>query len=113
MEPSNNEKGRAEQRRPVWIAREPQAFMKNKLVPLVGLTAQEDHSPEDRQANEFAKRIAVVALDGSQSLHHPHTTDNQQEGHASRQPDPQNVIWLRPVGTAIAYRAIPSQEGAK
>ena len=87
METSNDEKGRAEQRRPVGIAREPQAFMKNELVPLVGLTAQKDHPTEDRQTNEFAERRAIVALDGRQSLHHPHTTDNQQEGHASRQPD--------------------------
>src|SRR5438132_400485 len=78
MEARNDEKGRAEQRRPIGIASEPQTFMENELVPLIGLAAQKDHATEDRQANKLAKRRMIVALDGCQSLHHPDTTDNQQ-----------------------------------
>src|SRR6266567_5305994 len=48
METSNDEKGRAEQRRPIGIASEPQPFMENELVPLIGLAAQKDHATEDR-----------------------------------------------------------------
>src|SRR5215813_770251 len=63
MEARNDEKGRAEQRRPIGIAREPQPFMENELVPLVGLAAQKDHTAEDRQANKLAKCRIIVALD--------------------------------------------------
>src|SRR5215831_17565318 len=113
METSNDEKGRAEQRRPIGIAREPQTFMENELVPLIGLAAQKDHATEDRQANELAKRRIIVALDRCQALDHPDTTDDQQKGHASRQPDAQDIIGLWPVSTAIPYATISSQERAK
>src|SRR6266403_2166814 len=87
--------------------------MENQLIPLIGLAAQKDRSTEDCQANELAKRRLIVALDSRQALHHPYTTDDQQQGHTSRQPDAQDVIGLRPVSTAIAYGTIPSQERAE
>src|SRR5215468_6021635 len=42
MEASNDEKGRAEQRRPMGIARESQTLVENQLVPLIGLAGQKD-----------------------------------------------------------------------
>ena len=105
--------GQDEERRAEVVPRDRLALVKDELVPLEGLEAEEHHAAQDGEHEELPETALIALPDRGQRLDHRDAAADEQERHQRRQLDAEDARRPRPGGVAVAERPVAGEQAAE